>query len=313
MAKKGRESGKRRAKKRNNKKKDHTRIVLLSLACLLLVLVIAVILLYARYKVKYEAYTPAEPPEATSKPLSEKAHIEEEYGTREDIPGETKPRQTYKVAIVIDDLGCNDAQSEELLKIDIPLTFSVFPLCRYSASIAQKAHAMGRDVMLHLPMEPYEYPEKNPGNGTLFLHMSNEKLLRKLGADIRSVPFIKGVNNHMGSRFTEDEEKMRVVLEELKERGLFFLDSRTSRNSVGYSMAKEMGVKAVGRDIFLDNNPDVESINAQIYKLARCSMKNGSAIGIGHPHPSTIEALKQSIPELKRKGIEVVPVSQLVN
>ena len=102
------------------------------------------------------------------------------------------------------------------------------------------------------------------------------------------------------------------LFNELKKRGLFFLDSRTSKNTVAYSVAKEMGLKAVERNIFLDNNQDVKSINSQIYKLAGLAIKDGSAIGIGHPYPATIEALKQMIPELKAKGIEVVPVSQLV-
>lgn len=312
MAEKRKKSRKNRSKKRHNKKKNPSRIALLSLTSLLVVLVIAVILLYAKHKMEYEAYPPAKPPEVVPKKLLKDVPIRKDHKTEGVISREIPPYRAYKVAIIIDDLGYNNGNAEELLKIDAPLTFSIFPQGPYSRSLAQKAHSMGRDVMLHLPMEPYEYPQKNPGNGALLLDMDNEKLLKKLGADIGSVPFIKGVNNHMGSKFTEDKEKMRVILNELEKRDLFFLDSRTSKNTVGYSIAKEMGLKVAERNIFLDNDQDLKSINAQIYKLAKLSLKNGSAIGIGHPHPATIKALKQMIPELKAKGIEVVPVSQLV-
>ncbi|MEW6615334.1 MAG: divergent polysaccharide deacetylase family protein [Thermodesulfobacteriota bacterium] len=299
-------------KKKYNKKKKPSRIALLSLTSLLVVLVIAAILLYTRQKMKYDAYPPAKTPEVPFKELPKDTHIKKDHKTEEVIPSVTRVLGVYKIAIIIDDLGYNNGNAEELLKIDAPLTFSIFPQGPYSKSLAQKAHTRGRDVILHLPMEPYEYPPKNPGDGTLLLDMDNEELLKKLETDIGAVPFIKGVNNHMGSKFTEDKEKMRVVLNELEKRGLFFLDSRTSKNTVGYSVAKEMGLKVAERNIFLDNNQDLKSINAQIYKLAKLSLKNGSAIGIGHPHPATIKALKQMIPELKAKGIEVVPVSQLV-
>ena len=312
MAEKGKKGGKRPRTKKNNQKKDHTRTALVSLSCVLAFLLVAVILFYTKYPVKDKVYPPAKPSGVSPETLPPEPDTKKEK-PREVIPTDIKTRKTYKVAIVIDDLGYNNGRSEELLTIDASLTFSIFPFCPYSKLIARKAHARGRDVLLHLPMEPYNYPEKNPGNGSLFLDMNDEEILRRLDADLSSVPFVKGVNNHMGSKFTENKEKMRVVLRELKERNLFFLDSRTSRNSVGYSMAREIGLKTATRNIFLDNDQDIKSINAQIYKLVRQSIKNGSAIGIGHPYPSTIEALKQTIPELGAKGIEVVPISQLVN
>jgi len=312
MAEKKRKVKKRPTKKSAKKKKDTTRAAVFTLVSFLAVLVIAVSLLYTRYKLDYRLSPPVKPPKAASKKPPEKVTKKRKPPRKAVIPKKTKPHHTYKVAIVIDDLGYDNHLAEELLKIDAPLTFSIFPLCPCSKSVAQKAHALGRDVMLHLPMEPHGYPEKNPGIGSLFLNMSDEELLKRLDENIRSVPFIKGVNNHMGSRFTEDKEKMRVVLREIKRRKLFFLDSRTSKDSVVYSMAKEMGVGTAERKIFLDNNQDVDLINSQVYKLAKASMKNGSAIGICHPYPSTIKALKQIIPKLMAKGIEVVPVSQLV-
>ncbi|MFH1625003.1 MAG: divergent polysaccharide deacetylase family protein [Pseudomonadota bacterium] len=307
--KKGRKGGSR---KKSRKKKDFSRVALLSLISLLAVLAITVILLYTKQRTKYEAPGPVKPPKALSEKVPRDAHIKQGDVSERVTPREIAPARAYKVAIIIDDLGYNNGRAEELFKIDAALTFSIFPFGPYSKSLAQKAHVMGREVMLHLPMEPHRYPQKNPGDGTLLLDMNDEELLRKLDADIRSVPFIKGVNNHMGSKFTENEEKMRVVLTGLEKRNLFFLDSKTSGDSVGYSMAKKMGLKAAERNIFLDNIRDVELITAQIRKLARLSLKNGSAIGIGHPYPPTIKALKQMLPELKAKGIEVVPVSHLV-
>jgi len=314
MAEKRRKVGKKRPKKRSKKRKDGSRYAVLTVVSLLAILVIAVALLYTKHKIKREVYPPEKTPKVASDKLPGKDAARNERRPREVIPREVKTiYRAHKVAIVIDDLGYDRVMAEELLKIDAALTFSIFPLGPHSKSLAKKAHVLGRDVMLHLPMEPYKYPEKNPGDGTLLLNMSNEELLRILDADIRAVPFIKGINNHMGSRFTEDKKKMRVVLKELKERDLFFIDSRTSKDSVGYSMAQDMGLKAARRNVFLDNDQDVELINAQISKLARISLKRGSAIGIGHPYPATIEALKQMIPELRAKGIEIVPVSQLID
>ncbi|MFH2012732.1 MAG: divergent polysaccharide deacetylase family protein [Pseudomonadota bacterium] len=295
-----RKKGKKSISKKKHLQKDNfSRIVLFVLISLLLILMVAVILLYTKQKIEEKRY----PPVKTSKvPIK----------TKKELPKTKKKLGRYRVAIIIDDLGNNNGKADELLKIDAPLTFSIFPHGQYSKSIAQKVHATGKDIILHLPMEPHGYPEKNPGDGALFLSMEDEELLEKLIEDIESVPFIKGVNNHMGSKFTEDTEKMRIVLNELKNRGLFFLDSRTSDSTVGYTLAKEIGLKVAGRNIFLDNNQDINLINAQINKLVKLSIKNGSAIGICHPYPATIKALEQMLPDMKAKGVEIVPLSKLV-
>lgn len=302
-----------RSKKKQNKGDDQTRIALLALITLLSVLVIAVTVLYTKQKMRYSIYPQKKHPDVVSKRPPYKTDLKKAYKKKSIVSKKIVSKPAYKVAIIIDDLGYNNHRADEFLKIDAKLTFSVFPLAPNSMSIAQKANAMGKDVMLHLPMEPYRYPEKNPGNGALLLSMGDEELREILDTDIMSVPFIKGINNHMGSRFTEDRKKMRVVLEKIEKRGLFFLDSLTSSDSVGYKLAREIGLKTAARDIFLDNEKDVEYISAQIDKLVRISQRRGYAIGIGHPYPSTIEALKRKIPELEAKGIEVVPISHLVN
>ena len=218
-----------------------------------------------------------------------------------------------RIAIVVDDLGPDKRIAEELLRLDAPLTFSILPLQRHSRRIAQQAHAQGREVILHLPMEPRGFPLKDPGKGALFVAMSERELLRQLRKDLDAVPFIAGVNNHMGSRFMEHGASVRLVLGELKKRGLFFLDSRTTAKTQGYRIARELALLAGERDIFLDNENDVQDIRAQLEGLIRLARDHGTAIGICHPYPSTITALKGMIAKIKAAGIRIVPLSQALD
>ncbi|MBI5286105.1 MAG: divergent polysaccharide deacetylase family protein, partial [Deltaproteobacteria bacterium] len=128
-----------------------------------------------------------------------------------------------------------------------------------------------------------------------------------------AVPHINGVNNHMGSRFTEDDRRMRVMLEVVKERGLYFLDSKTTSHSSAYRLARGMGIRAADRQVFLDNEQDVEYIKKQVERLIEVAKDKGSAIAIGHPHPATLSALKEMVPMLKEAGVEITPLSSLVN
>jgi uncharacterized protein len=217
-----------------------------------------------------------------------------------------------KVAIVIDDLGGENQMSQEILRWNVPLTLSILPFTPYSKVLAQQAHQRGKEVILHLPMEPYGYPQTKPGEGVLLEEMEGEKLLRQLSRDLEAVPDIKGVSNHMGSRLMEDPAKVRIVMKELKRRDLFFLDSRTTPQTTGLQIAESIGVRATERSLFLDHSQDPEEIKRQLEKLAQLSLETGKAIGIGHPHPSTLKSLKEMIPRMKRKGIEIVPLSSLV-
>lgn len=216
-----------------------------------------------------------------------------------------------KIAIIIDDLGNSKKLDDEVLSIDAPLTLSVFPLLQGSKKIAENGGSNGKEVMLHLPMEPHDYPQANPGNGALFTSMDDIAIITQLYEDMNSVPGIKGVNNHMGSRFTEDRERMRIVLKQIKDRGLYFIDSKTSPQSKSDKMAREIGLKAGARDVFLDNEQDEGYILGQIEELKKIARNRGSAIGIGHPHPATIAALKKAVPDLE-KEFEIVPASRLV-
>jgi polysaccharide deacetylase 2 family uncharacterized protein YibQ len=222
------------------------------------------------------------------------------------------PEFRARVAIVIDDLGGETSISQELLRWDLPVTFSILPFTPHAKTLALEAQRKGKEIILHLPMEPHEYPKIKPGEGALLQEMNEEELLHQLSKDIEAVPYIKGVSNHMGSRLMEDPEKIRIILSELKRRELFFLDSRTTPQTIGLQTAKSLGLRATERTIFLDNSPNEDDVRKQLEQLIHLSLSKGKAIGIGHPHPSTIKSLKEMIPKMQEQGIEIVPLSTLL-
>lgn len=240
--------------------------------------------------------------------------ISEETEVPEIVPPFTEPSKKKgrpKIAIIIDDIGNSRKNDDAVLAIDAPLTVSVLPLLPESKKIAEKAGSNGKEVMLHLPMEPHDYPQANPGKGALFTNMDDIAIVTQVYEDIKSIPMLKGVNNHMGSKFTEDRERMRIVLKQLKDKGLFFIDSKTSPRSRSDKTAREMGIKAAARDIFLDNEQNEGYIAGQIEELKKIARKRGAAIGIGHPYPETIAALEKAIPKIK-KDFDIVSASELV-
>lgn len=225
------------------------------------------------------------------------------------VPKIPKPR----VAIVIDDLGSNRKRARELMEIDATLTLSFFPFARNSRQLAQEAADKGKEVILHMPMEPHGYPQKNPGKGALLMSMTKDELQQQIKENLDAIPLIRGVNNHMGSLFMEDDHRVRILMEELKGRKLYFLDSRTTPETIGYGTAKKIGMKTGERNLFLDNNSDdEESIRGNILKLAQIAKAEGKAIGICHPHPSTIKSLREMIPALQKNGIDIVPLSDIM-
>ena len=216
-----------------------------------------------------------------------------------------------KIGIIIDDLGYDSSLAKAFMKFDLPLTFSVLPYAPNTRLIALKAREKGREIMLHLPMEPINYPAINPGNGVLLVSMDKEDISEILNRDLGQIPFVAGVNNHMGSRFTENVEKMKVVLAELKTRGLYFIDSRTSAGSVAFNVAKKIALRTASRDIFLDNDLSDNALKIQMERLLSLARYKGWAIGIGHPHKKTLKLLKRFQSTLNNEA-EVVPISNLV-
>jgi polysaccharide deacetylase 2 family uncharacterized protein YibQ len=185
------------------------------------------------------------------------------------------------------------------------------PSSVYAKDIAEKAREKGFEVILHLPMEPKNYPAVNPGPDALLTKMDEKEIRAIMGKDLKKVPGVSGVNNHMGSYFTEREDKMTYVLRELKKRGLFYLDSRTTSNSVGFRLAGNMGVPAAKKSVFLDNDLSSKAVKYQVERLIGMARYSGEAIGIGHPHEMTVDVLKDYAGILN-KEFKVVPVSELV-
>ncbi len=224
------------------------------------------------------------------------------------------PSPRRQVAIIIDDIGNDPKPVRELLKIDADITFAVMPLCSHTREAAEALHNARREVLLHLPMEPLSYPREKPGNGALFTDMNEEELLFQLNKSLASVPHISGVNNHMGSKFMGDERKLELVFGRLKEKKLFFIDSRTTPNSKSSAAAAKTGLTMASRKIFLDNNRNYNEIYKILVKVARDTDAGNVSpiIIIGHPHPETIRAIKDANKILREKGVVIVPVSKLV-
>lgn len=227
--------------------------------------------------------------------------------TDRPAPAHSLPR----VAILIDDVGYNFNLDRSLIRLNAPFSFSLLPFAPHTKEMATIAHDHGKDVLLHLPMEPTSPLESKVGPGALFLNMDDGTIATQVQADIKAIPYIKGVNNHMGSRFTADAPKMAIVLREIREKNLFFIDSRTTPQTKGLKVAQSIGVKTARRDIFLDNLQEADAVRTQIAQLVSVAKTHGSAIGIGHPHPVTLEVLKQELPALK-KQVKIVPISELV-
>jgi polysaccharide deacetylase 2 family uncharacterized protein YibQ len=217
-----------------------------------------------------------------------------------------------QIAIIIDDMGRSLKVARQLADIELPLTFAVFPHLPVSRQVAALLTGRGRDVMLHLPMEPRGWPRLDPGPGALFCRMGDREFCRILNADLQAVPGIIGVNNHMGSRLTEDPGKMKLVMRALAGTGLFFIDSRTINDSVAWREAAAAGIPVLQRDVFLDNRPVEKIILEQFKVLVEVARSRGYAVGIGHPYPETIAALKK-VPALAAAAeVELVAVRELV-
>jgi uncharacterized protein len=160
-------------------------------------------------------------------------------------------------------------------------------------------------------MEPIGYPAMNPGDDALFVRLSAEEIRHRFENYRQRVPYAVGANNHMGSAFTQNREKMAVVIEQLRQSKMFFVDSRTSSQSVAVEVARAGGVPVASRDVFLDNVRDVNAIARQIHKLVRIAVKSGNALGICHPYPQTLAALQREADYIRSQGVQVVFASQL--
>lgn len=227
------------------------------------------------------------------------------------LPATVPQKHLARVSIVIDDMGQDTRLLDEVISLKVPLSVAVLPYQRYSSDIARKAKSAGLDVLLHLPMQPRE-KIAGLGQGALTDGMTEEELTKTAVADLASVPGAVGVNNHMGSALTEEAAPMRVLMRLLNDKGLFFLDSRTSPASVAYKTARDGGVKAATRDVFLDDSNAPEDIEKQFQRMVDIAHRRGQAVAIGHPRPATLAVLRERLPGLEKQGVELVKITELV-
>ncbi|MFH0812874.1 MAG: divergent polysaccharide deacetylase family protein [Pseudomonadota bacterium] len=217
-----------------------------------------------------------------------------------------------RLAIIIDDIGEDLTMTKEFLSLGFPLTLSILPDLPYSRESERLAHECEYEVMLHLPMEPKDCYVHDPGEGAIYISMDQKEVYDTVIGQIRKFSHIKGVNNHMGSRVTENEQVMRWVLLSLKPTGLYFVDSRTTPKSRAYKIAQEVGIPSGWNKAFLDSEPGVNNCKQGIEKVIEQVKKEGKGIVIAHPRKATLEALKEMYDTIQEQGISLVFVSELI-
>ncbi|MFH0828096.1 MAG: divergent polysaccharide deacetylase family protein [Candidatus Omnitrophota bacterium] len=218
-------------------------------------------------------------------------------------------KKAGKIAIVIDDVGYTLSNLGIIESLKYPLTFSILPGLDFSKSAAEDLNSRGFQIILHLPMEPKD--NRSLEADTILVSMDEAQVRSIINKDLTAIPKLKGVSNHMGSKVTEDEKTMSVVLDELKKRNMFFLDSFVTANSVAKQLAAQKKLRFVQRDVFLDNSSEPEYIRQQINQLKQKALKNGQAVGIGHDRKATLEVLREEIPKMAKEGFRFVFVSDL--
>ena len=235
-----------------------------------------------------------------------------------DSPEEVKTNESKaaskRIAIVIDDFGNGMTGTAEMMKLPFPFTVAVMPFMPTTKSDAETAHKLGHDVIVHMPMEPKQGKKEWLGPGALTTDMPDSEIRKRVEAAIDNVPFAVGMNNHMGSKVTADERVMRIVLQVCKERGLFFLDSRTTYKTVIPKVAAELDVPLVSNDVFLDDVYSVAHISKQIGMLRKHLEEHEKCVAIGHVGPSgkkTAAVLLSSTPSLRENAV-IVKVAELV-
>ncbi|MBK9795723.1 MAG: divergent polysaccharide deacetylase family protein [Holophagaceae bacterium] len=253
-----------------------------------------------------------EPKKPDKKPADPKAKLPSEaIRPRSPEPSTTLPR----LALVIDDLGY--IQPELVTRLcSLPVAFSVavLPFQEHTRESAEIAHRLGKEVMLHLPMEPIGYPGpgRDPGPNAILFNLPEPEVRRRVRLALDDVPHRVGVNNHMGSRITPDGIRMGWVLQEIKARKYFFVDSRTEKDSVAFDVAGQLGIPTVQRRVFLDDDKSFPEMEKQWERALKLAEKDGFVLIIGHIYPETVEALEKLVPRAKGQ-VRFVTAGQLVH
>jgi uncharacterized protein len=216
-----------------------------------------------------------------------------------------------RMAVIVDDLGSRRDVFDLVREIGRPLAVGVLPGLPLSAWIAAEASRVGFEVLLDLPMEPYRYPELDPGPGSLMMAMPTAELGSRVSRHLGALPTVIGATNHMGSRMTEDRARMRAALEPLAERRLIFVDALTSNHSVAFEEARGLGVRAGRRQVVVDAAGGEAGERERLEEAGRLAVERGEAIVLAHGHPLILRLLKEYVPKWEAAGIRLVPVSQL--
>ena len=214
------------------------------------------------------------------------------------------------IAIVIDDVGLDRPRSRRAWELPGPLTMSFLPYAKDLRDQSRAARARGHELMLHLPMEPTG--RNDPGPGALLVSMSDAEIRQRTTSALDSFEGFAGVNNHMGSRFTAFRPGMETVMRQLRPRGLMFLDSRTTRESVGDQTAQEVGVPVIVRHVFLDDDESIEAVRRKLADAEAVARRQGFVVAIGHPHETTLQALSEWLPTVQGKGLALAPATAVL-
>ncbi len=226
-----------------------------------------------------------------------------------DKPNRPRP----KVAVVIDDIGNSLDLAREFLRLPVPITFSILPLRPFSRQLMEEIACSEHEILLHQPMEPFR-PDIDPGPGAVYTNFSATRIQDTIRSNLHQINAASGVNNHMGSKFTANREKVEEALEAIRQDGLFFIDSLTTPRSVAYKIAKKLHMSAGHRNVFLDCRPTSGATVREMKRLVAVATRWGKAIGIGHPFATTLQGIKQFLsayPGLCAQ-IEFVSVSRLI-
>ena len=215
------------------------------------------------------------------------------------------------ISIIIDDMGYRLKSGQRAINLPGAITYSFLPHAPHAIQLSETAHAQNKEVMLHLPME--SEAGKKLGPGGLTECMSEKKFSEVLQSSISSIPYVSGFNNHMGSRLTRSPLWMKKLMQQVAlKNSLYFVDSKTTSDSVALRVARSEGLDSIQRDIFIDHEESKSFIQKQLRKLIRKAKKNGTALAIAHPKKVTIGELEQWLPLLESKGVKLVPVSELI-
>ena len=214
-------------------------------------------------------------------------------------------------SIIIDDVGNNLDYGEQVINLPGALTIAILPQTGYAKQLARLAIKNHKEVMLHLPMQSVEHHERTPG--ALKLHMTRKQFRQQLLTNLKSIPYVRGINNHMGSLLTRHPGHMSWLMEELSRHGgLYFIDSKTTSKSIADKIAIEYKIPSLSRDFFLDPDHEVETLRQQFDLFIQKVNRRGYALAIAHPYPETIKFLQNHLAELKQQGITLIPVSKLI-